>query len=129
MIPVTELTMAANSTFTSIISEIQLSNLNFNIKMTPFGAYITLKKTVQKDLHGNHATPSPPLLLVLHRAHLEIRCLQEEKSRLETALHNLKKDHEQTLQENERLVESYEESTESVENVTAANNKLKLKLK
>ena len=128
MIPVTELTMAANSTFTSIISEIQLSNLNFNIKMTPFGAYITLKKTVQKDLHGNHATPSPPLLLVLHRAHQEIRCLQEEKSRLETALHMLEKDHEQTLQENERLVKSFEEGTEVVENVTATNNKLKTKI-
>ena len=83
MILVTELKMAANSTFTSTISEIQLSNLNFNIKMTPFGAYITLKKTVQKDLYG---TPSPPLLLVLHQAHQEICCLQEETSRLETAL-------------------------------------------
>ena len=128
MIPVTELKMAANSTFSSIINEIQMSNLNFNIKMTPFGAYITLKKTVQKDLYGNHASPSPPLLLVLHQAHQEIRYLQEENSRLKTALHTIKKDQDQTVQENENLVKSVEESAESVENVTATNNKLKTKI-
>ena len=45
MIPVTDLEMAANNTFTSIVNEIQLWNLNFAIKMTPFAAYFTLKKT------------------------------------------------------------------------------------
>ena len=59
MIPVTELEMATNTTFASIIKEIQLSNLNFVIKMTPFAAYITLKKSVQKDLNGVPATPAP----------------------------------------------------------------------
>ena len=63
MLPVTELGMAASTTFSSILNEIQLSNLNFTNKMTPYAAYITLKKTVQKDMNGTLATPAPPLLL------------------------------------------------------------------
>ena len=65
MVRVTELKMEINSTFTSILNEIQLSNLNFSIQTTPFAAYITLKKSVQKDLNGDYATPSPPTLLLL----------------------------------------------------------------
>ena len=41
-----DLTMAVNSTFSSILNDIQLSDLNFKIEMTPFAAIITLKKTV-----------------------------------------------------------------------------------
>ena len=60
MIPVTDLEMAANTTFTSIVNEIQLSNLNFSMKMTPYAAYITLKKTVQTDVNGFQMNPAPP---------------------------------------------------------------------
>ena len=119
MIPITELEMAANSTFTSILNEIQLSNLNFNIKMTPFGAYITLKKTVQKDRYGNPAVPSPPLLLVLHQAHQEILRLQKENYRLKSAADTLRNKHEHALRENEGLVESFSETTKSLKEVTA----------
>ena len=128
MIPVTELEMAANSTFTSILNEIQLSNLNFQINMTPFGAKIILKKTVQTDIYGNQATPSPPLLLVLHRAHQEILCLREENSKLKIAAEALKKNHDKTLQEYECLVKSFEETTESVKDATATKDILNNKI-
>ena len=78
MVPSSDLEMAVNSTYASILSEIQLSNLNFSIQMTPFASYITLKKSVQKDLNGVHATPSPPLLLLLQQAQQQILILQDE---------------------------------------------------
>ena len=68
MIPVTDLEMAANTTFTSFLNEIKLSNLNFTINMTPLAAYITLKKTLQKDLDGTLAVPGPPPLFLLQQS-------------------------------------------------------------
>ena len=76
MVPVTELKMAINTTFTSILNEIQLSNLNFSIQTTPFAAYITLKKSVQKDLNGDYATPSPTILHLLQETQRQILYLK-----------------------------------------------------
>ena len=77
---VTELKMAVDATFSSIISEIQLSNLNFSLQITPFTAYITLKKSVIKDKHDNQAVPSPPILFLLQQAQQTIRELQDAHS-------------------------------------------------
>ena len=44
-----DLKMAVSNTFSSILGEIQLPNLNYSIHMTPFAANITLKKSSQKD--------------------------------------------------------------------------------
>ena len=78
MIPSSELEMAVNNTYASIVNEIQLSNLNFTIQMTPFASYITLKKSVQKDINGLPAMPSPPLLLLLQKAQQQILHLENE---------------------------------------------------
>ena len=85
MIADSELTMAIDSTFNSIINEIQLSNLNFMINVTPYAAYITLKKSTLVDLNGAHALPSPPLLRVLQKS-------LEEKSAADDIIQNLKTD-------------------------------------
>ena len=69
---VTELTMATNLTFNSILNEIQLSKLNFSKNVTPYVAYITLKKSTQVDMRGNHL--APPLML-----------LQQSNSELDTS--------------------------------------------
>ena len=45
-------TMAAHKTFDSILCQIQFSNLNFWIQLSPFAANIYLKKTPVKDLSG-----------------------------------------------------------------------------
>ena len=91
MVPVTELKMAINTTFTSILNEIQLSNLNFSIQTTPFAAYITLKKSVQKDLNGDYATPSPPILHLLQETQRQILYLQNENYSLKSAAAALEK--------------------------------------
>ena len=82
MVPSSDLEMAVNNTYSSIISEIQLSNLNFSIQMTPFASYITLKKSVQKDIDGVQATPTPPLLFLLQEARQQILYLQNENFKI-----------------------------------------------
>ena len=86
--------MAANTTFTSILNEIQLSNLNFTINMTPFAAYITLKKTLQKDLDGTLAVPAPPLLFLLQQSQQQALELQVENSALKSTVDNLEKNYD-----------------------------------
>ena len=78
MSQVTDLKMAINATFGSILNEIQLSNLNFSIQLTPFAAYIILKKFTQKDLHGVPSNPSPPVLYLLQQVQQEHLALQDE---------------------------------------------------
>ena len=86
---VIDLETAVNATFYSILNEIQLSNLNFKIQVTPFAAHITLKKSALLDRNGNHAIPSPlspPILYLLEKAQQEIFMLREENSQLKAAL-------------------------------------------
>ena len=123
MIPVTELEMAANTTFQSIVNEIQFSNLNFSIKMTPFAAYIVLKKTVQKNLNGVLATPATPLLLLLQQAQKreQIYRLQNENVKVTAAADNL-------AHENKLLLDSLEEINHIVEDLNTTNSILHSKL-
>ena len=115
MVPVTELTMAINTTFDSILQEIQYSNLNFSIQMTPFAAYITLKKSVQKNLNGDVASPSLPIHVLLRRAHQEILQLQNENNQLKNNAAILEKKCETTELENANLVHKHEEIKKNVE--------------
>ena len=74
--------MAAQITFSSILSEIQHSNLNFKIELSPFSASITLKKTAITDSNGFSAIPTHPSSFLLHQAHLEITKLSQEINRM-----------------------------------------------
>ena len=47
--------MAIDAKFNSIVHDIQLSNLNFTNQLTPFAAYIAIKKSTQLDKNGNPA--------------------------------------------------------------------------
>ena len=120
--------MAINTTFSSILHEIQLSNLNFCIQMTPFAAYITLKKSVQKDLNGVPATPSPPVLVLLQQAQQEVLHLQDENFRLKSANAALEKKCEDIVQTNASLVDLHEDVTKDNEALTATKNILHDKL-
>ena len=78
--------MAIDAKFSSILSEIQLSNLNFTLQITPFAAYITLKKSVLTDQNGIKAVPAPPIIFHLQQAHQTIAELREENNRLKNRL-------------------------------------------
>ena len=73
-----DLKMAVDATFSSILNEIQLSNLNFTIQMTPYAAYITLKKSPLKNQNGSYAVPSPPVLSLLQEAQRVIEIQKRE---------------------------------------------------
>ena len=128
MIPVTDSEMAANTTFTSILNEIQLSNLNFTINVTPFAAYITLKKTLQKDLDGTLAVPAPPLLFLLQQSQQQTLELQVENLNLKSIVDNLEKNYDALVQENVSLKESKEEANKVVADLTTTNDILSNKI-
>ena len=128
MAPVTELTMAINATFSSILHENQVSNLNFSIQVTPFAAYITLKKSVQKDLDGLHATPSPPIIVHLQQAQQEILHLQKENFQLKSVVATLEEKCETITIENDRLVGKHEDIKKNVESLIATKNILDEKI-
>ena len=128
MVRVTELKMEINSTFTSILNEIQLSNLNFSIQTTPFAAYITLKKSVQKDLNGDYATPSPPTLLLLQETQRQLLYLQNENYSLKSTVAALEKKCVDIEHENANLLDAHEENNTIVKTLEADNNILHQKI-
>jgi hypothetical protein len=60
--------MATKAPFSSILNEIQVSNLNFKIELTPFAAMITLKTSAIKNQKGIFAIPTTPTYLLLQQA-------------------------------------------------------------
>ena len=85
------LTMAINMKVNSIINEIQLSNLNFVVNMTPFAAYITLKKSVQTDKDGSYLSPSPPVMCLFDQARSEKIITENENANLKSTIKTLEK--------------------------------------
>ena len=74
--------IAASATFFTLLNEIQTSNLNFKIELSPFSAVIVLKKTPITDSKGFSALPVPQSSFLLQQAQLEIVNLSHEISRL-----------------------------------------------
>ena len=114
--------MAINTSFASILNEIQLSNLNFSIQLTPFAAYITLKKSVQKDLNGVSATPSPPVLVLLQEAQQEVLNLHNENLQLKSVAAALEKKCEDMALKNATVFNSHKDVIKENEALTATKN-------
>ena len=55
---VTNPEMLADQTFKNIIDGIQNSNLNFQLQVSPFSAFISLKKSLVKDKSGSYLQPA-----------------------------------------------------------------------
>ena len=88
----TDLEMAVSAAFSSILNEIQLSNLNFKIEMTPFAAIVILKKSVLRDKNGYPAIPSPPILSLLQQSQLVISTLRNENAQLKASIQKNEED-------------------------------------
>ena len=125
---VTDMKMAINTTFGSILNEIQLSNLNFSIQMTPYAAYIVLKKSAQRDPHGVPVSPSPPVLYLLQKAQQEHLALQDENYNLKVALEMLEKKNYTIVRENAGLREEIEEKNIVIETMKANDDMLHSRL-
>ena len=124
MVPVTELEICANNTFGSILNKIQLSNFNFALQVTPFAAYVTLKKLVQKDVNGVPATPSPPLLYLLQQAQQVILQLQDENSKLKTAVAALEEKTKGVLNKKDAIDDTIKEANETAASLSTTNDNL-----
>ena len=74
--------MATDATFSSILNEMEVSNLNVKIELTPFAAIITLKKTPIKNQNGIFAIPATPTYLLLQQAEKQIYNLREVNATL-----------------------------------------------
>ena len=120
--------MSINSTFGSILNEIQLSNLNISLQLTPFAAYITLKTSVQKDVNGVPAAPSPPLLYLLQEAQQVILQLQDENSKIKTSLAALEEKSNGAINEKDVLVDTIKQVNEEAAGLAAINNNLRDKI-
>ena len=53
--------MIADQTFSNILDVIQKSNLNFQLQVSPFSAFISLKKSLVKNRSGSILLPPPSL--------------------------------------------------------------------
>ena len=125
---ITDLKMAIDAKFSSILSEIQLSNLNFTLQITPFAAYITLKKSVLTDQNGIKAVPAPPIIFLLQQAHQTIAELREENNRLKINHDAAEKINEKLVHENAILVEAIDASNNKVAASNATTDILQTKL-
>ena len=125
---ITDLKMAIDAKFSSILSEIQLSNLNFTLQITPFAAYITLKKSVLTDQNGIKAVPAPPIIFLLQQAHQTIAELREENNRLKINHDAAEKINEKLVHENAILVEAIDVSNNKVAASNATTDILQTKL-
>ena len=110
-----DVTMAINSKFNSILHEIQLSNLNFIINMTPYAAYITLKKTTLINNEGVPSMPSPPILKLLEQNLREKSNADLEISRLRDTLAKYEDNCTRLAQENKTLCDALLTSKEENE--------------
>ena len=54
---VKNLSMLAVQTFDEILEKVKVSNLNFQVQMSPFSAIICLKKSFIRDRSGNIVPP------------------------------------------------------------------------
>ena len=85
-----EVKMAASISFSSILNEIQLSNLNFKMELSPFSAVITLKKSSITNSNGIPAIPSLPSSVLLQRAQQDNMELSQKIFNLSLELESLK---------------------------------------
>ena len=51
-------TMCATKVFNNILNQIQISNLNFQLQLSPFSAHISLRKSFVKDRIGAFLQPT-----------------------------------------------------------------------
>ena len=84
--------MVASRTFDSILNQIQISNLNFHLQVSPFSANISLKRSPVKDKSGSPICYPPTTPSSLPNASDEalIESLNSKIIKLERALDSSK---------------------------------------
>ena len=123
--------MLASIAFTDILNVIQSSNLNFQLQLSPFSAYISLKKSLVKDKTGAPFFPSTTPRI----PSADAEDLAAKNYKLEQDISNLSKKYEdvaETLEnsmiENKKLKETISEKDHQLESFTNKSHLLQTKL-
>ena len=113
------LAMAASLSFTSILKEVQTSNLNFRIELSPFAAVIHLKKSLITNLHGTPITPPPPKSLMMDAVEAENSKLREKIENLENILKDNQKQEAGNAIKRDAIIHELEIQLEKAKNEIA----------
>ena len=84
--------MLASKAFSNIIDQIQTSNLNYQVQLSPFSAYISLKRSLIKEKSGAYRQPPAPETLASRNPSL-VAELVDKNLQLEKRLEEMKADH------------------------------------
>ena len=112
--------MVASRTFNSILQQIQSSNLNFHLQISPFSANISLKKTLIKDKFGAPLLLPPQPAVQLPAAscfatYADLAALAAKNLQLEKDLAILRKDYENSVNK----CEAAHQNIKSLEKISA----------
>ena len=99
--------MAAGAVFESILQQIQSSNLNFKLQLSPFAAEISLKKTPVKNRNGVPYPLPNPLSCTdpVHAKNENTAILTAENNELRNELIKVKQDYAIAVENCERAHE------------------------
>ena len=104
--------MHASNVFHEILDQIQSSNLNFQLQVSPFSAQISLKKSLVRNKTGNMLPP-------VSQRHDDMKKLMEKNNKLQNVLSILQSKHEV-------VVNNFTEACQTIETL---QNKIKEEIK
>ena len=93
--------MAASQCFESILQDVQASNLNYRIEMSPFSAVIYLKKSFVENHLGFCVTPPLPKSVIIKALKSENSTLSDKVVHLERVIDSMKSEYESVVIDNE----------------------------
>ena len=112
-------TMVANRAYDSILEQIQTSNLNFHLQISPFSTLISMKKTPVKDRTG---VPILPLHRPPQSSLAEIAVLASKNVKLEKDLMSLRQEYESCAED----CEAAHMTIKSLKNQTTPEKEIKM---
>ena len=117
-----DVTMIATKNFNSILTKIQSSGLNYSLKVSPFWAFISLRKKLVKDISGRYVIPLQSETL----EHCCDRLLLEEKvTSLQQQYEELLKAHEAANETIKLQRNMLKEQDDTIEELSVANDAFK----
>ena len=127
----------AKDTYNTILQNIRSSNLNLVIQETPYSVFLTIRKTVRRDVinHSHYPEPSFNNFKTVEKVKSEIEAsleiMEEEKRNLqirnihlERANADLTKNCSEEVEDHETLKADLDDATEQLNSLKADNERL-----
>ena len=113
-----DLKMYASASFEAILTEVQSSNLNFRLEISPFSAVIHLKKSLLKNHQGESEVPLRlPKFLQLQELLTQNTAFKNKIFHLENTLQSLKDEHDSVFSDNENRVKTLEHELKVIKQI------------